>query len=156
LVEQITNGKIVDESRKGWVVDCTKCSRKIKYTILNIEPGVDVYLYCDKCSDFCLREEDRVRMIQTLNVEGVDAEAAVSKMYEWLESALPSCGCGGNFKLWANIKCQSCGQEIPYNNGVKDFKVRSRESKIVWTESSIAYRGKLQPSNRLVEVITGS
>lgn len=155
MAEHISNGHIVSESRYGWNARCPKCSGLINYTILNIDPGMDVFLHCERCSNFCLRSEDREVLLQMLNAAEANPEEALAKIYKWLIDALPSCGCGGNFTLWANVKCPSCGEEIPYNNGVRDLEVRFHESKIVWSENSVAYRGAREPSNRLVEVVIG-
>jgi hypothetical protein len=146
VVERLTNGIVLDDDRPGSILGCPSCASSVNYTILNISAGVDVYLYCDSCSNFTLRNEDRVMEA------GADQEAALEARYLHLEVDLPRCGCGGRFKTWSNVKCGGCGFEFPYNGGIHDIHMRAHEPKIVWTKGSIAYRGASLPSNRLTGV----
>lgn len=144
---------IKNEERHGWVMKCPQCKRDVMYTVLKIEQGEDVYLYCDQCSNFTLRDEDRVSM-QTINNEQKEMLLLdkLRSIYERLEKELPKCDCGGHFRLWSNVKCPHCSYEFPYNNGIQDEEVRYLEQTIVWIRKAIAYRGSSQPSNRLAEV----
>lgn len=148
----ISNGMVVTEDRYGWERDCPKCGVRMSYTILNISPGVDVYLYCDKCSNFVLREEDRNELMS--KGEGLDdADSMLDALYRRLEQCLDFCECGGRFRVSSNVKCPSCHYEFPYNHGVLDMGRRYREAKLVWVEGAIAYRGGLMASSKLGRVL---
>jgi hypothetical protein len=142
------------EERPGWEVECPRCVSKIPYTVLNLSVGVDVYLYCDTCSNFVLREEDRRELVPLLSQSTEnDFDAKVGALYERLEKNLPPCECGGRFTLWSNVKCPNCYYEFPYNNGIRNLAARYREPKLVWIQGAIAYRGSLIPSNKLERII---
>lgn len=148
----LTTNDIKDEERPGWEMKCPKCSKDIMYTVLKIASGEDVYLLCDRCSNFTLRDEDRLSN-QFMNVQNELPQLDKLRMlYEKLEHDLPKCDCGGSFRIWSNVKCPNCAYEFPYNNGVKDEEVRFLETTIIWIRKAIAYRGYYQQSNRLVEV----
>jgi hypothetical protein len=154
MPQRLFDGPVVPEKRSGWKVLCSRCNTQTPYTLLNIIPPEDVYLYCDSCSNFVLRDEDRQALKAHLtSLEGDEFEAQADLFYERLEATLPKCDCGGKFSLWSNAKCNHCSFEFPYNNGVKNKLVRYGESKLVWIEGAIAYRGASLPSN-LVEIIT--
>lgn len=150
----ISNGWVEDEERRGWRLNCPKCQAEIEYTVLNLAPGEDIYLYCDTCSSFVLREEDRQTAIGFwLDVQRPPLDK-LKALYEKLERQLPACHCGGRFRVWSNIKCSSCRYEFPYNNGIKDETVRFLEAKLVWLSNAVAYRGSTQPSNRLIRILS--
>lgn len=152
MSELISNGQIVDEERPGRSLNCPSCEAGVNYTVLNLVPGDDVFLYCDSCSNFTLREEDRA------SLNGIDPSGnsslvdQLSTHYAELEKKLPACGCGGHFRVWSNVKCPACKTEFPYNNGVKSEQVRLTDGNIIWIEGAVAYRGKNIASNRLVQV----
>jgi hypothetical protein len=148
----LTNGVVQKEQRPGWEMTCPSCKQNFSYTILNISPGEDVYLYCDACSNFVLREEDRRELIAAQG-NGSEIDRKIGEIYERLQEGLPSCECGGRFGLWNNVKCPHCAYEFPYNHGERDKAQRYREAKIIWVEGATAYRGSLLPSNKLVKVI---
>jgi ribosomal protein S27E len=147
VTTQLTNGLLLDEERPGWSVSCPSCANEVRYTVLNIASGVDVYLHCDSCSDFVLRPEDQ--MPHPFDPSTLAAH------YGDLERTLPPCGCGGTFRLWANVRCGGCGSEFPYDNGNQNLETRLGEAKVVWLESAVAYRGVSMPSNKLRKVVTG-
>jgi hypothetical protein len=151
---RLTNGVVLEEERRGSEITCLSCNQNFSYSILNISPGDDVYLYCDACSNFVLREEDRRELLAKLaRASGPEIDLKIGRLYERLQERLPSCECGGRFALWNNIKCPHCAYEFPYNGGIRDKARRYREAKIIWLEGATAYRGALLPSNRLVKVI---
>lgn len=150
MTSALTNGQTLNEERPGWEVKCPQCKEQVPYTVLNLSPGEDVYLYCDTCSNFVLREEDRQELMSLLSRSANNNfEQIASALYERLEKELPPCGCGGRFTLFSNVKCPSCRYEFPYNNGVRDVVARYSESKLIWLQGAIAYRGALMPSNKL-------
>ena len=147
----ICNGRIEDEERTGWVLACPHCSEQVRYTVLKLSPA-DVYLYCDKCSDFVLRDED---FAIAQRIDRSDEKRALHELrgiYESLEMNLPGCPGGGHFKVWSSVKCPHCSYEFPYNNNAKDEGVRFMESTLIWVEGAVAYRGASRPSNRLAKV----
>ena len=153
MIQKLTNGEILPETRPGWEIACPSCSGRILYTVLNISPEIDAYLYCDSCNSFVLREEDRRKLLTILNDNaGHEREIKISAFYERLERDLPNCTCGGNFSLWSNVKCPSCGYKFPYNQGIQSLETRRMESKLIWMRGAVAYRGSFIPSNNLVTV----
>lgn len=148
----ISNGVIEDEERSGWALTCPHCDREVRYTILNVRPGEDVFLYGDKTSDFTLRDEDLADVQKIYKSDEKKAIDNLKKIYVNLENELPECPNGGYFKIWSNAKCPHCSYEFPYNNGVKNKAIRFMESTIIWVEGATAYRGKSRPSNHLIKV----
>lgn len=145
----VCNGKFDDEVRPGWTRVCPKCNKDIRYTVLNLTPGEDIYLYSNKTSDFLLLNRgcffgEGYRNEGSL--EGVD------KYYSQLENSNILCPTGGIFKIWSNIKCPNCHYEFPYNRGIADKSVRFTESKVIWLEGAIIYRGASENSSRLIRV----
>lgn len=140
-----------DEERPGWEKPCPRCLEPIRYTLLNLRGGVDLYLYCESSSDLVLVESRAVHTGQLSSRFRKDLEAIGNK-YFYLESNLPSCGIKAHFRIWSNAKCPSCGYELPYNGGVKDESVRFYESKILWIEGATVFRLDGSPNNRLVRV----
>lgn len=148
----IHNGSTLDEERRGWRMPCPSCGDHVRYTVLNVIPGEDVFLYSDTTSDFVLRDEDA----NAAREIGDDAGTQISelaKLYARLERILPASPKGEHFRIWSNVKCPTCSYEFPYNDGIRDEEMRFTESAIVWIEGATAFRGGNQPSNRLVEVI---
>lgn len=152
----VCSGSIEDEERTGWVLVCPRCAEKVRYTVLNLSPGEDVYLYCDRSSDFVLRDEDFVAAQRVDKSDEKRALEGLRGIYEGLEKNLPECPDGGRFKIWSNVKCPHCSYEFPYNNNVKNEAVRFMESTLIWVEGAVAYRGGIRPSNRLAKVKVAS
>lgn len=141
--------EIVNEERPGWARLCPQCKESIRYTIL--DPGfsgkIEPFLYCDSCSDLVLRDEDSEALIEHSG-ENATAEE-VKRFYAELEKQLPPCPKGGRFTIRANAKCPHCNYEFPFDAG---DAIRYLESKIIWIEGAIVYRGAQVPSNRLDQV----
>lgn len=148
----IRNGFVINEDRYGWERDCPKCGVSIPYTILNISPGLDVCLYCDRCSNFVLREEDRNELMSKGGGFD-DADSMLDALYRKLEQCLDFCECGGRFRVSSNVKCPSCHYEFPYNHGVLDVGRRYREAKLIWVQGATAYRGGSMASSKLTRVL---
>jgi hypothetical protein len=151
MTDAISNGVIIDEERPGWCLSCPRCAETVLYTKLNVSGGREPFLYCDKCSDFVLREEDAELVWKRFG----DTFATTDQMREIyldIEGRLPACHCGGRFTTWSNVTCRSCGYQFPYNSGIRSEEVRFFDSSIVWIEGAVAYRGLRAPSNRLVKV----
>lgn len=153
MLTNISNGTILEEERPGWVATCPSCTQSFAYTELNLTPGEDVYMYCDTCSNFVLREEDRQELLRSINLNNEkEFNLTIESIYKHLQQILPSCECGGHFTLWSNVKCPHCWYKFPYNNNIQNNEIRYRESKIIWVAGSTAYRGLLLPSNKLSKV----
>lgn len=151
MLPNLTNGTISDEERPGWQMTCPSCTKSFSYTILNIVEGEDVYLYCDTCSNFVLREEDRQELLANTDIDS-EIDLKIEDIYNRLQNNLPPCECGGHFNLWSNVKCPHCRFQFPYDENSKNKNIRYRESKIVWVEGATAYRGSQLPSNKLLKV----
>lgn len=147
--ELLVVGEIRQEERPGWRRPCPSCASEIRYTVLSLNAGVEPFLYCDQGSDFVLREEDR-EAAATLGEQPSLEDLRL--LYENLEARLPPCPAGGQFKIWANIKCPHCGYEFPYASGQRNETVRFFDSKVIWIEGATAFRGARLPSSRLVKV----
>lgn len=152
MSDVISNGQIRDEERTGWRLPCPHCDEEVRYTILRVQPGEDIFLYSDKTSDFILRYEDSMVAQKIDKSDEQMAIAELEKLYIDLENRLPKCSDGGHFKIWSNVKCSHCCYEFPYNNRIKNKAMRFMESTIIWVEGAIAFRGKNRPSNRLIKV----
>lgn len=148
----ICNGVVDNEERTGWELECPECAEKIRYTVLNVSPGEDVFLYCDQSSDFILRDEDSGSVHQIDKANEEELVDGMRTLYQNLEGNLPPCPSGGHFRIWSNVKCPHCSYEFPYNNGLKNEALRYMESSIIWIEGAVSYRGASRPSNRLIKV----
>lgn len=145
----LTNGSIEEASRKGWILKCPQCSLPIRYTVLNVDAGRDVYLYSDRSSDFVLRKEDRLTASEIDWSDRDEALRKLEKLYTELEHVLPAAPDGGRFRLWSNVRCPHCKYELPYNAGIQDLKLRLTESKVIWVEGATVFRGGNRPSDKL-------
>jgi hypothetical protein len=148
------NRNVVAEERPGWSKNCPSCYSEIRYTVLNIKPGLDLFLYCSNTSDLVLIEEDTAAF-ELKSHAGKLTTDDLRERYLYLENHLPGCPHDGRFKVWSNFKCPHCKHEFQYNRGRKDEKTRFYESKIVWMEGAIVYREGDTPSNFLSRVNTG-
>lgn len=150
MKSEICNGIIVDEERSGWLIACPNCNYNIKYTVLNIESGLDIFLYNESNSDFLLRKEDRQLAREILEYDETALIKEIETIYTNIENSNISLPDGGRFKINSNIKCPDCSYEFPLKNKSKTSRFLS--TKLVWIEGAIAYRGKEIPSNRLLNV----
>lgn len=149
----VCNGKVDDEIRPGWIRNCPNCKKDIRYTVLNLDPGEDIYLYSDKTSDFLLLRKSLYSVEKDCeDCEDNNETEDLEKTYFELESTVVSCPMGGVFRIWSNIKCPHCHYEFLYNQGVNDKAIRFMENKVIWIEGAIAYRGRSLNSNRLISV----
>jgi hypothetical protein len=149
----IVSGRLLDEERSGWAMPCPACSREVRYTVLNVAAGFEPFMYCSRGSDFVLRDEDARLVAQSSAGALQPSVDRLRSVYDQMELVLDPCPGGGQFRRWSNVKCPHCQHEFPYNNGVKSEDVRYFESKVVWIEGAIAWRGASRPGNRLVAVL---
>ena len=148
----IFNGVIRDESRPGWTLACPACNEVVKYTALNLLGGPEPFLYCDECSNFVLRDEDLRHVVAVAKEGNTPTVDQLRQIYQHIEDSLEPCACGGRFTVWANVKCPHCNVAFPYNKGIMSEDIRYFDSKVIWIEGAIAYRGPQTPSNRLASV----
>jgi len=148
----ISNGVIQDESRPGWTLNCPSCNQEIKYTILNLSGGYEPFLYCNKCSNFVLRDSDLRHVADVVGEGNIPTVVQLRQIYQYLEDVLEPCSCGGRFEVWANVKCPHCNVEFPYNNGIQSEDIRYFDPKLIWIEGAIAFRGPQMASNRLIAI----
>jgi len=64
MINTVWNGTVSDETRPGWSKTCPDCDMVFRFTMLNISGGVEPFLYSDTTSDFVLRDEDKVALLQ--------------------------------------------------------------------------------------------
>ena len=141
----LCNGQVLPEERQGWSLDCPNCQENIKYTILNIVSGVDVFFYSDRCSDVLLREEDREL------ANRIESRKELLDSYSTIEKSLSITKNGQQFKLKNNVCCPKCGNQFPYKFP-PDSDGRLYENKIIWIEGATLFRGAYEPSNKLAKV----
>ena len=149
----VSNGSIVPETRAGWQLQCPACDSSVLYTVLNISGGIEPFMYCDRSSDFVLRNDDMDEVIRRVGDGAIPTVEQLRDVYDDLEAILQPCPTGGSFRRWSNARCPHCRFEFPYLNGVQSENVRYFESRIVWIEGAVAYRGSQEPSNRLERVL---
>lgn len=154
MVPEVTNGVIRDEERQGWCMRCPSCGKDIRYTVLSITTGLEPFLYCKGSSDFVLRDEDTELVVRRVGNGRLPTVDQLRGIYDELEQGLDPCPGNGTFDRWANVKCPGCEYEFPYNDGVRAEELRYYETKVVWIEGAIAYRGPRVPSDRLTVVHT--
>jgi predicted RNA-binding Zn-ribbon protein involved in translation (DUF1610 family) len=145
----LSNGEIISEERHGWALNCPSCGETIRYTILNVVGGNDLFLYSEKSSNFVLRSEDCEL------AKNISDRIALLQLYRKIEKSLPATESGRQFKLERNVCCPKCGSEFPYQYA-PDSDGRLYENKIIWIEGAVAFRGVNEPSNKLVKVIVSS
>lgn len=151
-MEFLDNGIRKRESRKCECVSCPFCSKVIRFTPISLGAGVVPFFYCNKCSNVACRDEDSELMYRKAYQRsvGVFVERTVEETYMAIESVLPSCVCGGRFKISSNAKCPHCLKEIPYNRGIKNLSVRLFDERIVWIEGATVFWGKGKASSCLI------
>lgn len=125
--------------RDGWTIDCPACGQPIKYTLLlNPRPPVP-FFYSSTGNDVLLRRSDE-RKVDDLSarqsLESVPIEELEALWLSILDDA-PDAPSGGRFALWANVKCTTCGKEVPYNKGVRDLSLRIFEPRIVVVDGAM-------------------
>jgi|688.fasta_scaffold455115_1 hypothetical protein len=128
--------------RDGWTMLCPFCGESIKYTLINNQRVPVPFFYAEDCNDVLLRKIDEKL------VERVLAESAVAKpsldvlegLWREILNNAPPTRHGGAFGFWSNVKCPSCGIEMPYNNGVKNLELRLYETRIVLLDGALFIR----------------
>lgn len=111
-------------------VSCPECDATIQFATIHLPFVPQPFMYCQECSNVLLREADLEALDRALTGQS-DMTAGTLRFYEELEQSAPNCPCGGRFSLWANVKCPSCGHEIPYNDGIRDPEVQVNDNMIV-------------------------
>jgi hypothetical protein len=148
-MDSLWNGVIADEERPGWRTACEACGQTVAFTVLNLGPGVEPFLYCDRCPNLVLRPED-ADLAAALGGDHAPSPEQMKQLYEDLERRLPPCPCGGRFSLQAQPHCPHCGQALSADARVNDLSLIATQA--AWIQGGIAFRGAIMPSNRLVRV----
>ncbi|MEA5115464.1 MAG: hypothetical protein VB050_15720 [Geobacteraceae bacterium] len=122
--------------RDGWTLECPFCSKTILYTYFVNWFVPTPFFYSDSSNDVLLRKSDGEKVHEILeNKKLLLAELEII-WKECLKDAPPALD-GGQFTLWANVKCPHCKKELPYNDGVKDLKVRIYDSRIILIDGAV-------------------
>jgi hypothetical protein len=122
--------------RTGWEMDCPFCEDSISYTTFTNQSGPTPFFYSDGHNDILLRQSDLTRVIRESTDQGIDIDALEVVWRDILSNA-PDPPRGGEFTLWANVKCPLCSAEFPYNNGLRDRAQRICEPKIIVPDGAI-------------------
>lgn len=125
--------------RAGWILQCPFCNGEISYSLINIQSLPTPFFYAEQCNDVLLRRQDEIRSQDILLKYEHKRPPIVEFENLWMSilDEAPEAPCGGEFKLWSNVKCPRCRSEIPYNKGVLDLNLRIFEPKIVIVDKSI-------------------
>ena len=102
----VSNGTIEDEVRSGWSTKCLRCGKPVRYTVLNIVGGREPFLYCDRSSDFVLRDED-AEIVAKLAAERELTVDDLGQVYDSLERELEPCPAGGRFGRWQTFAART-------------------------------------------------
>lgn len=124
------------ETRPGWTRKCPNCKADIAFTKLVNSFDMTPFYYSDGSNDVLFRTNDRNKIRVLMSKGQPSVEQLASAWNEILKTAPPAPS-GGTFSLWANIKCPFCKTEFPYNNGVKDLRVRLYDPHIVLIEGAV-------------------
>ena len=125
--------------RNGWGLKCPCCGENIRYSLINNQQVPVPFFYAEKGNDVLLRKQDERRVERFYqNQNGAEpSEAALEALWNSILVEAPSAPCGGKFGLWSNVKCPSCGKEMPYNRGVRNVRLRIFEPKIVLIDGAV-------------------
>ncbi len=121
--------------RKGWILKCPFCAKDIAYTLFTNQDAPTPFFYADTSNDILLRKSDQ-NLVHELYERGEPSVEQLAALWNDIVSNAPASPDGGKFHLWSNVKCVTCGREIPYNNGIEDIKTRIFEPKIVVVDGS--------------------
>jgi hypothetical protein len=141
----------VTEVRPGWVKTCPYCGREIRFTKL-VNTELVPFFYSDASNDVLIRDKDR-ELVRAATAAG---EEDVRELQElWLEilDTAPLPPNGGRFSLWANIRCPFCRIEFPYNNGIRDVRVRLYEPNVVLVDGAVVVRDTASTSWRVAVTV---
>jgi hypothetical protein len=98
----------------------------------------DPFMYCERCSNVLKRRSDHVALYKLWfsRPESERGDDLVMRFYEELEGVAPKCPCGGNFRIWANVKCPSCHYEIPYDRGHRNPATRANDYAVIMLDGA--------------------
>jgi hypothetical protein len=122
--------------RTGWVRDCPFCDGTFSYTKFTNQSGPTPFFYSTRHNDILLRQSDLNRVMREYAGLEIDVDA-LEALWRDILSKAPVPPRGGEFTLWANVKCPHCGVEFPYNKGQKDLARRLCEPKIIVPDGAI-------------------
>jgi len=122
--------------RDGWTLECPFCNKPILYTYFVNWFVPTPFFYSDSSNDVLLRKNDGEKVQKILENKNILLTELEIIWNECLRDAPPALD-GGHFTFWANVKCPHCKKELPYNNGVKDLKVRIYDSRIILIDGAM-------------------
>jgi hypothetical protein len=119
--------------RTGWSLACPFCRDPILYTLINNPSPPVPFFYSERGNDVLLRKSDlaRVEALYERSQNIIPSDAVLEALWKSLLDQAPLAPDGGHFVFWANVKCPSCKQELPYNNGIRDLHLRIFEPGII-------------------------
>ncbi len=81
-----------------------------------------------------MRQSDRARVDDLYKSTEDSSGPSIRELkHLWLDilSHAPEPPHGGEFTLWANLRCPHCNVEFLYNRGIKDDRVRNHDPAVV-------------------------
>jgi hypothetical protein len=85
---------------------CPHCKKEIRFYNFSGMGEFAPHFYCDTCSNVFFRKSD-AKLISY-------DKKLTEELLEEISRSLPSCPCGGHFKVGANPKCPNCHKELPH------------------------------------------
>lgn len=131
-MKQNNAGSIV--KRRGWAKPCPDCGTEIRFTKFTNQQGPVPFFHSSRGKDLLLRRSDRERLDDLYKSIGDSPGPSIHELkllWEDILSQAPAPPHGGEFTLWANVRCPHCDTEFPYNRGVKNDSVRIHEPAII-------------------------
>jgi hypothetical protein len=122
------------EKRTGWAKPCPYCAEETRFTKFTNQQGPVPFFYSSSGKDLLLRRSDRERLDELYKSIGDSSGPSIQSLKHLWEDILnhaPEPPHGGQFTLWANVRCPHCDTEFPYNRGVKDDWLRIHEPAII-------------------------
>ncbi len=122
------------EKRTGWAKPCPYCSERICFTKFTNWQGPVPFFYSSSGKDLLLRRSDRERVDDLYKSIEDSSGPSIQELNQlWVDilSHAPKPPHGGEFTLWANVRCPHCNTEFPYNRGIKNDRVRIHEPAVI-------------------------
>lgn len=86
---------------------CPSCNESIGYYWFSGMGDMAPHFYCDRCSNIFFNKGDR---------DLVWGREQTHELLDEIESTLPACPCGGQFRSGQNPKCPHCGYEFKHQD----------------------------------------
>lgn len=134
---------INEVTRNGKILSCPFCKEEILYTTIVNWFVPTPFFYSNKSNDVLLRESDGLKIQQLLEQKNLSLDELNKHWNDFINTA-PLPPNGGQFTLWANVKCPHCGIELPYNDGIQDLQVRIYDAHIILIDGSAVVGDKME------------